>query len=87
MKVNKNYQNISQSYLFSTVAQKVSEFTAENPDKPIIKLGIGDVTLPLCSAVVEALKSASDEMGKQETFHGYGPEQGSEFLKSCLYYV
>ena len=84
MKVNMNYKNIAQSYLFSTVAKKVNEFAANNPDKTIIKLGIGDVTLPLCSAVVEALKSASEEMGCQESFHGYGPEQGYEFLKSSL---
>lgn len=81
MKVNKNYKNIAQSYLFSTIAQKVNEFTKNNPDKKVIRLGIGDVTLPLCKAVVEALKSASDEMGVQETFRGYGPEQGYDFLK------
>lgn len=81
MKVNKNYQNIAQSYLFSTIAQKVNEFTKNNPDKKVIRLGIGDVTLPLCEAVVNALKLASDEMGKQETFKGYGPEQGYDFLK------
>lgn len=81
MKVNKNYKNIAQSYLFSTIAQKVNEFTKNNPDKKVIRLGIGDVTLPLCKAVVGALKSASDEMGVQETFRGYGPEQGYDFLK------
>ena len=81
MKVNKNYKNIAQSYLFSTIAQKVNEFTKNNPDKKVIRLGIGDVTLPLCEAVVNALKLASDEMGKQETFKGYGPEQGYDFLK------
>ena len=82
MNVNTNYQNISDSYLFSTIAKKVNEFAENNPDKKIIRLGIGDVTLPLCKAVVEALKSASSEMGVKETFHGYGPEQGYEFLKS-----
>ena len=89
MKVNKNYQNIAQSYLFSTIAKKVGEFATAHPDKKIIKLGIGDVTLPLCEVVVEALKSASDEMGKQETFKGYGPEQGYEFLKGKIknYYL
>lgn len=81
MKANQNYKNIAQSYLFSTIAQKVNEFSQKNPDKKIIKLGIGDVTLPLCKAVVDALKSASDEMGVKETFHGYGPEQGYDFLK------
>ncbi len=84
MHVNKNYKNIAQSYLFSTIAKKVSEFSSANPDKKIIKLGIGDVTLPLCEAVVNAIKSAADEMGVKETFKGYGPEQGYEFLKESI---
>ena len=84
MNVNKNYQNIADSYLFSTVAKKVSEFSSKNPEKKVIKLGIGDVTLPLCKVVVTALKSASEEMGVKETFHGYGPEQGYDFLKSSI---
>lgn len=82
MEINGNYKNIASSYLFSTVARKVNEFSEKNPDKKIIKLGIGDVTLPLCQAVVTALKNAADEMGEKETFHGYGPEQGYEFLKN-----
>ncbi len=84
MNINTNYQNIADSYLFSTIAKKVNEFAAANPDKKIIKLGIGDVTLPLCKVVVEALKKACDEMGVKETFHGYGPEQGYDFLKTKL---
>lgn len=84
MNINKNYQNVAQSYLFSTIAKKVNEFAAANPDKKIIRLGIGDVTLPLCKAVVDAIKSAADEMGKIETFRGYGPEQGYDFLKTKL---
>ena len=84
MKTNTNYQNIADSYLFSTVAKKVNEFAAKYPDKKIIKLGIGDVTLPLCKEVVKALKNASKEMGIKESFHGYGPEQGYEFLKTKL---
>lgn len=84
MKTNTNYQNIADSYLFSTVAKKVNEFAAKYPDKKIIKLGIGDVTLPLCKEVVKALKNASAEMGIKESFHGYGPEQGYEFLKTKL---
>ncbi len=84
MNINTNYQNISDSYLFSTIAKKVNEFAAANPDKKIIRLGIGDVTLPLCKAVVSALKAASDEMGVQETFRGYGPEQGYDFLKTKI---
>lgn len=84
MKTNTNYQNIADSYLFSTVAKKVNEFAAKYPDKKIIKLGIGDVTLPLCKEVVKALKNASEEMGIKESFHGYGPEQGYEFLKTKI---
>lgn len=81
MKINKNYQKLKESYLFSTIAKKVSEYSKENPDKKIIRLGIGDVTKPLCKSVVEALKKASEEMGEKEGFHGYGPEQGYSFLK------
>ncbi len=84
MNINKNYQNISDSYLFSTIAKKVNEFALSNPDKKIIRLGIGDVTLPLCKVVVDALKSASDDMGVKDSFRGYGPEQGYDFLKTKI---
>ncbi|MCD8377792.1 MAG: LL-diaminopimelate aminotransferase [Candidatus Gastranaerophilales bacterium] len=84
MKINKNYLNLEASYLFSTIAKKVSEHKSQNPDKDIIRLGIGDVTLPLSKAVVKALKQASEEMGVKETFHGYGPEQGYDFLKNGI---
>ena len=84
MKINENYYNLEQSYLFSTVARKVNEFSKNNPDKKIIRLGIGDVTLPLCKAVVDALHSAADEMGNKETFRGYGPEQGYDFLQNAV---
>ena len=84
MKVNKNYLKLEESYLFSTVNRKVREYQAQHPDKEIIRLGIGDVTLPLCSAVIEAMHSAVDEMSKKETFRGYGPEQGYDFLKESI---
>ena len=84
MNVNQNYKNLNESYLFSTIAKKVNDFATENPSVEIIKLGIGDVTLPLCPAVIEALHSAVDEMGKKETFKGYGPEQGYDFLKTSI---
>ena len=84
MKINKNYQNLEASYLFSTIAQKVRAYSEQNPDKPIIRLGIGDVTLPLCSDVVKAMTDAVSEMGKKETFKGYGPEQGYDFLKEAI---
>ena len=84
MNINTNFDNLEQSYLFSTVAKKVNEFTAKNPDKKVIRLGIGDVTLPLCKAVVEALHKAVDEMGVQASFRGYGPEQGYDFLREAV---
>ena len=84
MKINENYLKLQDSYLFSTIAKKVSQFQQENPDSSVIRLGIGDVTLPLCDAVINSLHGAVDEMGKQETFHGYGPEQGYDFLKNSL---
>ena len=84
MNINNNYQNLEQSYLFSTVAKKVKEFSEKNPDKKVIRLGIGDVTRPLCKAVVEAMHRAVDEMGVQETFRGYGPEQGYDFLREAV---
>ena len=84
MQINENYSNLEQSYLFSTIAKKVKEFTTKNPDKKVIRLGIGDVTLPLCKCVIEAMHKAVDEMGVQETFRGYGPEQGSDFLRNAV---
>ena len=81
MKVNKNYAKLETSYLFPTISRKVAEYQSQHPEAKIIKLGIGDVTLPLAPAVVTALEKAVAEMGKKETFRGYGPEQGYEFLK------
>ena len=84
MNINENYKNLNESYLFSTIARKVNEFSVNNSDTEIIKLGIGDVTLPLCPAVIEALHNAVDEMSRKETFKGYGPEQGYDFLKTSI---
>ncbi len=84
MKRNANYDNLEQSYLFSTIAKKVNEFAQNNPDKKIIRLGIGDVTKPLCPAVINAMHKAVDEMSVQETFRGYGPEQGYDFLRTAV---
>ncbi|MCD7878844.1 MAG: LL-diaminopimelate aminotransferase [Candidatus Gastranaerophilales bacterium] len=84
MNINQNYLKLEDSYLFSTIAKKVAEFTKEHTEKQIIKLGIGDVTLPLAPVVVEAIKEAADEMGKRETFRGYGPEQGYAFLRESI---
>ena len=84
MNINKNYDNLEQSYLFSTIAKKVNEYISNNPDKKVIRLGIGDVTLPLCEAVTDAMHKAVDEMGIQSTFRGYGPEQGYDFLRTSV---
>ena len=84
MKINENYLALKESYLFSDIAKKVAAFAAAHPEAAIIRLGIGDVTLPLVPAVVEALESAAREMGVKETFHGYGPEQGYGFLKDAI---
>ena len=83
-KVNDNFKNIQESYLFSTIAKKVAEYQANNPDKKIIKLGIGDVTRPLPNACVEAMKKACDELGNFDTYKGYGPEQGYDFLRKAI---
>lgn len=82
--VNQNYCNLKESYLFSQIAHKVVEFTAAHPEKKIIKMGIGDVTLPLAPAVIEAMQKAVAEMGVKETFRGYGPEQGYDFLHEAI---
>ncbi len=84
MKFNTNYSNISDSYLFSTIAKKVAAYQAACPDKKVLRLGIGDVTLPLAPAVISALHSAVDEMAAKETFRGYGPAQGYGFLKGAV---
>ncbi|MDD3653642.1 MAG: LL-diaminopimelate aminotransferase [Desulfotomaculaceae bacterium] len=78
--VNENFLKLPGSYLFSEIARRVNQFKKDNPDTDIIRLGIGDVTRPLPPAVIEAMKEAVDEMSRQETFRGYGPEQGYEFL-------
>ncbi len=78
--VNENYLKLPGSYLFSEIAKRVSEHTSANPDAKIIRMGIGDVTRPLADAVISALHDAVDEMSKAESFRGYGPEQGYQFL-------
>lgn len=82
--VNENYTKLPGSYLFSDIARKVEEFKASNPDAKIIRLGIGDVTKPLPSSIIQALHKAVDEMGDASTFRGYGPEQGYDFLVNAI---
>ncbi len=84
MKLNTNFNNIKESYLFAEVGNRASAYSKSNPDKNVLKLGIGDVTLPLAPAVVEALHSAVDDMSKQETFKGYGPYEGYDFLRESI---
>lgn len=83
-KINGNYLKLPGSYLFSTIGKKVNAYAAANPEKEIIRLGIGDVTLPLAPVVIDALHSAVDEMGKAETFKGYAPDMGYEFLRNAI---
>lgn len=83
-KVNDNYLKLPGSYLFSTIGRKVREYKAANPDRSVISLGIGDVTQPLAPAIISALHGAVDEMGAAETFHGYAPDLGYEFLRNAI---
>lgn len=84
IKINENFLELQESYLFATIAKKVAEYSKENPDKKIIKLGIGDVTRPIPDAVLEAMHKAVDEQAHTETFRGYGPEQGYDFLREKI---
>ena len=83
-RVNEDYLKLPGSYLFSTIGKKVAAYTEANPDKRIIRLGIGDVTKPLAPAVIESLHRAVDEMAHAETFRGYAPDLGYEFLRSAM---
>lgn len=84
IKINENFLEMQDSYLFSTIAKKVAEYTKANPDKEVIKLGIGDVTRPIVPACIEAMHRAVDEIGTKEGFRGYGPEQGYDFLRKAI---
>jgi LL-diaminopimelate aminotransferase len=84
IQINENYQKLQASYLFTTISRKVEAYAKANPDKKIIRLGIGDVTLPLSKTVVEAFHRGVDEMARSETFKGYGPEQGYAFLREAI---
>lgn len=84
VKINENYLKLPGSYLFSTIAKKVNAYIEANPDKKVIRLGIGDVTQPLAPAIIKALHGAVDEMGNAETFHGYAPDLGYSFLRETI---
>ncbi|MEE0845496.1 MAG: LL-diaminopimelate aminotransferase [Eggerthellaceae bacterium] len=83
-KINKNYQKLPGSYLFSEIAHRTQKYAEEHPDAKLIKMGIGDVTRPLAPAVVQAMHDAVDDLAHAETFHGYGPEQGYDFLREAI---
>lgn len=84
VKTNANYRNLKENYLFAEIDARVNRYAAENPEKDIIRLGIGDVTLPLCGAVINALHAAVGEMGSADTFRGYGPYRGYGFLLEAI---
>lgn len=84
IKVNEDFLNIKQNYLFSDIAKKVSAYSSENPDKKIIRLGIGDVTRPLAPIVISAMHKAADEMANADTFRGYAPEPGYDFIRKAV---
>jgi LL-diaminopimelate aminotransferase len=83
-RINTNYQKLQAGYLFPEIGKRVRNFEAANPSARIIRLGIGDVVLPLPPPIVDAMKAAADEMGRKETFRGYGPEQGYDFLLAAI---
>lgn len=83
-KINDNFCKLPESYLFSEVARRINAFKESHPDADIIRMGIGDVTLPLCPAAIEAMHKAVDDEGNPATFHGYGPEQGYPFLRDAI---
>jgi LL-diaminopimelate aminotransferase len=84
IRINENYTKLTASYLFADIARRVNAYISANPAKPVIRLGIGDVTEPLPAACIEALHAATDEMSKRATFKGYGPEQGYPFLRELV---
>ena len=84
IKINDNYFNVKKNYLFSEIAKRVKAYAKAYPDADIVRLGIGDVTLPLSNTVVGAMKKACDEMGNAATFRGYAPEYGYDFLRGAI---
>ena len=84
MKINRHYLDLKQSYLFKTIAAKTEDYKKAHPDADIIRMGIGDVTLPLCPAAVAEMKKAAEEMGHSESFHGYPESYGEDFLINAI---
>jgi len=84
IEINKNFNKLEKNYLFAQISKRTQEYKTKNPEADIVKLGIGDVTLPLCDAILEAMHKAVDEMGDERTFRGYGPYEGYEFLRKAI---
>ncbi|MBQ8083117.1 MAG: aminotransferase class I/II-fold pyridoxal phosphate-dependent enzyme, partial [Clostridia bacterium] len=84
MKVNANFDNLVPNYLFADVARKTNEYIAANPDKPVIRMGIGDVTLPLCKAATDALKKGAEDLAHKESFKGYPDYEGYDFVREAI---
>ena len=84
LKINDNFAKLPASYLFVDIAKKVDRFSRQHPETEVVRLGIGDVTRPLPKAIVDAMKTAADEMGNAATFRGYGPEAGYPFLREAI---
>ena len=84
IRINQHFRKLQAGYLFPEIGRRVAAYAEAHPDAPLIKLGIGDVTEPLAPAIVEAMKRAADEMGTRETFRGYGPERGYDFLVEAI---
>ena len=83
-KVNLNYDHLSENYLFAEIAHRVSAWQEANPDQKLIRMGIGDVTRPIPGVVTDAMQKAAKELSSAETFRGYGPEQGYDFLRKAV---
>ena len=84
LKPNTRYKELKDSYLFNTIYRKTNEYLAANPDKQVLRMGVGDVSLPLCDAVIKALHKAVDDQAKAATFHGYMPEIGDASLRRAI---
>ncbi|MBR2579378.1 MAG: aminotransferase class I/II-fold pyridoxal phosphate-dependent enzyme, partial [Clostridia bacterium] len=84
IKLNENFDKLKKNYLFAEIAKRTEEYKTQNPNADVIKLGIGDVTLPLCSSILDAMHEAVNEMGEAATFRGYGPYEGYEFLRTAI---
>ncbi len=84
LNLNHNFENLKKNYLFVDIQKRTENYLKENPNAPIIKMGIGDVTLPISQCVSNAMKNACSEMENEKTFKGYGPYEGYDFLKNAI---